>query len=239
MKKIIFILFFLGLFCNSYAKSDEVLSFAAIANTSNQIVGAKLLKDIYAKLNKKLNIEYLPGARASIESNKGTLAGEVLRIYSYGEHFPNLIRIDPEIYYIEPTAFVKNKNLKIDSWSSLKNYRVGIIRGFLWLDAGVKDVSNVTRVNSIDQLVLMVNLDRIDLFISDKLNGLITLKKLKMGDKIQALPNTSFERIKLYHYIHKKYKYLVPQIIKVVKEMKGSGELEALTIKYRDEVMKN
>lgn len=237
MINIILLCFLIISFYPSSATSKETLEFAEIANTPNQVIGGKILQFIYAKLNIKAKIIPLPGSRASFESNKGTLSGEVLRIYSYGEQFPNLIRIEPEIQYIQPTVFSKNENILINGWDSLSKYRIGIIRGFLWMENGVKNIQEVTRVNTIEQLASMVNLDRIDVFISDKLNGMLILKKMKLDKKIKPLSPPVSEKIKLYHYIHKKHKDLIPKIEKVVQEMTKSGELEALSNKFKKEML--
>jgi polar amino acid transport system substrate-binding protein len=58
----------------------EPLRFAQITNSPDQIVGAAVLKVVYAKAGVSIEIIPLSGKRALLESSQGRLDGEVHRI---------------------------------------------------------------------------------------------------------------------------------------------------------------
>jgi polar amino acid transport system substrate-binding protein len=154
-------------------------------------------------------------------------------------HLDMFIRIEPAINYSQPTGFSNNKNITINGWKSTLKYRVGILRGVLYPTEGTDDMSNITSVSTIEQLALLQNSGRIDLFITDKDNGNMTLKKMKLDKEIKALSPPLIEKIHLYHYIHKNHKELVPEVEKIVQEMTRSGEFETLRKKYLYELIHN
>lgn len=237
-KNILFILLFF-IFNTSLAETKVTLDIAKIADTPDQDVGAKLLKVIYSRINIDINIIDYPGIRLTEESTKGRVAGEVHRLYIYGERHSTLIRVTPAINYIQPTAFSNNKNIKIIDWKSLEKYRIGIIKGVVHSEEGTKGMPHVESVSSIEQLAQMTDTKRIDVFVTDKFNGQVILKKLKLNNSIEPLTPPLHNRIDIYHYLHQKHKDLVPKVEKVIKTMEKNGELEALRKKYRQELLSN
>ena len=237
MKKIILTCLFFLFFKVDYANGNETFDFAKVADTPDQAIGGKILEVIYSKLHIKANIISYPGSRASEEASKGRIAGEVHRIYAYGEQHPTLIRITPAINYIQPTVFSKNINIKIDGWKSLSKYRIGIIRGIVYSEVGTKGMPDVTVLNSIEQLALMVISGRIDLFVTDKYDGMLTLKRMMATSEIKPLSPPIVDKIELYHYIHQSHKDLVPKIEKIINDMTKNGELETLRQKLRKELL--
>ena len=113
MKNFILICFFSIIFQSNYALGLVELEFAQVSDAPNQIIGGKILQSIYAKININAKIVSYPGSRAIEEARTGRIAGEVHRIFKYGELHPTLIRILPAINFIQPTAFSKNKSIKV------------------------------------------------------------------------------------------------------------------------------
>jgi len=239
MKKLIIRLLLLLFTQNSYSQNQGNIDIAKIMYTENQILGSKILKEIYSKLNINVYFIDLPGFRAIEEVTQGRVVGEVHRPFSFGEEHPMLIRITPAINYMQLKAFSKNKSIKVDGWNSISNYRIGIIKGSVYVEKSTKNMPNVFSVNTLEQLIEMNLKDHIDLFITDEYNALILLKRLKQNDKIKPLSKPLTERIDLYHYINRNYKNIADKVQAVVEKMNKSGELETLNKKLRIESIKN
>jgi polar amino acid transport system substrate-binding protein len=219
----------------AYAKKKEIIEFSMIDNDPSQEISARILQVIYSKL--KINIHFicLPGRRSIEEAINGRSEGETNRLYQFGEKYPMFIRITPSTTYLEPSIFSKNQ-IKVNGWESISNYRIGIIKGIIYAENGTKGMPHVTAVNTLEQLVLMLQTNRIDLFITDKFNGIYTLKKMKLENEAKIISSPIIKKLELYHYIHNNYKYLVPIVEKVVQNMNANGELEALSKKFKKEL---
>ena len=230
------LIFLLNIYIQSvFANSNSELEFAKTRGIPEHEICSKIIQKIYSKLKINIKISSYPGKRAIEESSKGIIAGEVCRFYEFGEEHPTLIRIPTPISYSLPSVFSNKKDININGWNSISKYRIGIIKGIIYSEKGTKDMPNVTRVSTIEQLAQMILLNRIDLFITSKYNGFLTLKKLKLDKKIYILSPPIQKEMKLYNYIHEKHKKLVPKIEAIVKEMKKNGEIENLKRKYMQE----
>ncbi|EPJ43683.1 MAG: hypothetical protein OFPII_40440 [Osedax symbiont Rs1] len=213
----------------------QSLSIAQLKGAPDDILGAKLLKEIYKRANIQLELTILPAKRALIQSSQGIIDGELQRIFVLADKFPTLIRIPTPFTYFEPTAFSKNTPLKITGWSALDGYRIGIVRGMKFAELGLQGIDNVYSVTGSAQLFNMLEKNRLDIVVTGRFNGLYYINNEKI-DSIQAL-KPALERHQLYHYLHQKHKNLVPQIDAVIKSMLESGELAALRIKYVNELL--
>lgn len=68
---------------------------------------------------------------------------------------------------------------------------------------------------------------RADVALTNSMNGLKALTRLQYeGEIIPAGPPLNQEE--LYHYLHRKNRYLVPQIDSIIKHMKKNGELNKM-----------
>lgn len=214
----------LGFTCIS--QGQPALKFTQIINTPDQVIGAEILITAYARLKIPIEIIPMPGKRALIESSNGRLDGEVHRIIDVAKEYPSLLRVPTSINYIEPTVFSNKKNLFIDGCQSLKSYKIGRTRGVKHAEICTKGMGNVIVYSDSIRLIDNLILNRVDLIITAKVNGLMHLKKIG-NQTIRAL-SPSLSHLPVYHYLHKKHVHLVPQIDKVFKNMKGSGELEVI-----------
>ncbi len=210
--------------------SVNALMIAQIENSSNQILAAKILEEIYRRANIALDIVSLPGARAILASSSGRLDGEQMRIHQVGDLYPNLIRVPTPYIYFEPTAFSLKGDISIKGWSSLSPYHVARVRGIKFAELGLEDAKNVTVLNNNEIMFNMLKHNRVDVVVSTKFSGLYQINQLGLdGVYVLAPP---LERHYLYHYLHKKNSHLIPILDDVIKTMRRTGELDALRNQY-------
>lgn len=209
------------------ALAQPPLRFARIENIPDQFVGGEILKVVYGRLNIPIELVDMPAMRALLESSNGRLDGEVHRNIHVQEQYPSLVMLRPAINYIEPSVFSKNFRISVHGWSSIKDYRIGIVRGVGTSEDGTRGMQRVQTVTSMEQLMQLLAADRIDVAVSDAFSGLVVVKELGLGEQIKVL-EPPLQRSDIYHFLHEKHRDLVPKVERALREMQSSGELEAL-----------
>jgi ABC-type amino acid transport substrate-binding protein len=141
------------------------------------------------------------------------------------EKFTSLRRVPTPIFWFEATVFSK-KNFRVEGWESLHGLHIGIMRGMVFSERGVKNFPRVTVVDKPIHLFKMLDSERIDVAIFSDLNGLALIKEHKFTS-IHAL-KPGLERIFAYHFVHKKHENLVPKLDSVFQNMKNSGQMDSV-----------
>ena len=85
----------------------QTLHFVSIEHLAEQQIGTIVMPQIYQKLGIDIWIIPLQGLRAEHQAVTGKVDSEFMRIYSYGNENPNLIRIPTPYFQLETMAFTK------------------------------------------------------------------------------------------------------------------------------------
>lgn len=211
----------------------ESIVIGVINDDLLQDVNKPLLVEIYKKAAIEVDFIYLPAVRSSIKSSSGEIDGELIRVYEYGKSYSSMIRVPTPFTYLELTSFYINENITVNSWSEIKQYRVGRVRGIKIIENNLKDDSNVVVVNNNIQLFKMLNSGRIDIAVTSSIEGNIWKKELQMNNLKSAI----LETYPLYHYLHEKNSGIVDILDSVIKTMQESGELKNLMDKSMENIL--
>ncbi|MDO6687294.1 MULTISPECIES: substrate-binding periplasmic protein [unclassified Agarivorans] len=189
-----------------------------------QKVGIIVLDAVYKKLGLSIDVNSLPAKRAQSEASNGLLDGEVMRIWSYGERNSQLIRVPTPYYSLNTTAFyLTERDLAVATLSDLAQYKLVIVRGVKHTADVTASFSEVEQLRNTDKLLEFVSRGRADVALTNKMDGLIALERLKLNEQItSSAPLAVFP---LYHYIHRREFHLVKKVDKVIQDMLKSGEL--------------
>lgn len=207
--------------------AQTTLQLAAVDGSNVSAVGIKILQKILSQVGLQVDAKPLPSARATTEARAGHVDGEVARIATFASSYPELIRVDPPYFSFQTVAYGKNKaHLKLKSAADLRGYKVGIVRGVQHSENATVGVSDLTRVNNVEQLLNMLEMGRFDIAVDTRLSGEFMLKKLGITDisEIGVLGQQD-----LHLYLHVRHQLLVPTIGKTFKRLKDSGELQRIT----------
>lgn len=209
------------------AATAEPIVISYLHGTPNSFLGKELLKRIYEKAGIEVRFEKYTSALSLRLSSKGKIDGETHRIYSLAQAFPTLIRVPTAFSYVAPSAFVNKQNdisFNVVGWESLNSYRVGAVQGMRFAELGLKHrMATVETVTSSDQLLRMLNSNRIDIAVTGEINGLYHINTLGLTNITALIP--AIEKDDLYHYLHIKHQALVPLLDQTIREMVASGEL--------------
>lgn len=220
----------------AHAESPTSLHLARLSGVPDQLIGSKILREIYDRLKITVTFVDAPASRALALSSSGEVDGEVHRIADVSRTHPSLLQVTPAINYIEPAVFTTKLRFEIQGWESIRSYEIGIVRGVGSSERGTAGMPRVQTITSLDNLALMLDAGRVDLLVTDLLSGLVKVKEMQLEERIYAL-TPPLERIYIYHYLHQRHRDLVPKVSAVVQAMEGSGELAQLRARFVSEVL--
>lgn len=209
----------------------ENYTLAVAVNTIDTVVSEVIVKKAYEMLGHNIQIIRLPPKRALEDANSGIYDGDVQRIFSVEEHYPNLIRIEPAINYINGTGFVlKGRSVKAATWQDLKKYKVGIILGIRFAETNVPKENSFVYY-SYTKLTEALKSGKIDIGIYPESNGIF--QTLLAGDESIVPLEAPLARFELFHYIHNKNKALKSGLQQLFEDFKKEGRL----VKVRKQVL--
>jgi polar amino acid transport system substrate-binding protein len=188
----------------------------------------KLMQTAFKRCcNLSVILKTLPAERSLISANTGLVDGELPRIAGISgpnKKYPNLLQVNESVLPTTYVAFTKDPKIKIDQWHELENYRVGIILGWKILERNITKYRSLIKVKNGESLFSILNKDRVDVVIFNRLVGVTTLEKMGLHD-IYGAKSEAFKtsKDKWYLYMHQKHKALVPKLEKVLLEMKQDG----------------
>lgn len=220
------------------AQSDlpKTVVLARLSHVPDQMIGGEIMAAVYAKLGIKVEFVDVEAARALELSSAGEIDGEIQRIDAVAQQFPTLIRIATPINYIEPSAFTHGLSFPVNGWASIAEYQVGIVRGVGSSERGTKGMAHVQTATSLENLIRMLDHDRFQVMVTDRISGEVTLKKMGLADQIRPL-SPPLQHIDLYHYLNQKHRVLAARVAAVAAEMAARGELEALRERLVNQVL--
>jgi polar amino acid transport system substrate-binding protein len=186
------------------------------------VISEVILRLAYRQIGITVRIEKYPAERALRMANAGKVDGEVQRVFGIEKKYPNLVRIDPTINYIEATIFSRDKSFFVDGWASLRPYSIGIVNGIKFAENGTGGM-NVDKVGDYRNLMRILKHGRVDIGIAPSINGLYELKKAGITQVRELQP--AIARFNLFHYLHRKNQPLASRLSRVLKKMAAAGKL--------------
>lgn len=222
----------------NFSKELPTIHLVRIEYLAEQIVGERLVSEIYRRASIDVKITPLPAERSLLMANTGQVDGETLRIWSFGEKYPNLLRVPTAISSLKTQAFaLKKSKVVIKEKKDLSLYRLAFVRGVQHttnLAAGFKEIHELSDAVG---LMRFISAERADVAFTSRINGLAVLKKHSMVG-IEPVGDPLGEE-KLYTYLYKDFANLIPLVDATIKSMVNSGELRWLKQKYESEYLSN
>ncbi|MDF1879988.1 transporter substrate-binding domain-containing protein [Sulfurimonas sp. MAG313] len=194
-----------------------------------QKVSLEISTKAYARIGRHPHFITTSFSNALKLSNLGKVDGEVSRIKKISKKYPNLVAVPVAINAIEAVAFSKINDLKINNWKDLSPYKIAIVKGVKFIEHNTKN-SNRVLVSSYKEAFDLINNEEVDIIVVPKLVGLYNIFKNK-EQKIKVV-SPSLAKLDLYHFVHKKNAYLIPQLTPILKQMENSGELRYMRDAY-------
>ncbi len=222
------------LLMSTLINAQQVIQVATF-NVPFATVIREVMLEAYQRADIKAKVMYYPGNRALKMSSTGATDAELYRISSIDKLYPDLVKIPVPLYLFEIRAFSKNVDFKPDGWESMKGYKLGVING-VKITEKLTEGLQVEAVNDLQHMFALLESERIDLALTTRVAGNISLKELNFKH-IKALdpPVYSFP---VFHFVHKSNSYLVPILTDVLTQMSNQGRIQEI-ITARLEIIYN
>ena len=166
----------------------EDYSFVAIQSLAEQEIGQILLPKIYKSIEKEIDIQPLPAARAEQELLQGNADGEIMRIYSYGLGNTAVVRVPTPYYTLYTTAFIRRgSGIKLKSKESLHNYTVARVRGVKHTQDITKGIKEVYDLETTHQMMNFLVKGRADIVLSSLIDGGKAIRELGLKNIVPSV----------------------------------------------------
>jgi len=192
---------------------------------ADQVVGEALRRIGY-----DLETERLPAERALINANLGIDDGDLIRVEGLQHKYTNLIRVPVSVMTIDMVLFTKNNpEFVVNGWSSIESHSVAIISGWKLMEKNIGKLGSrvhIIKTDSVTQSFTLLSKNRVDFAAYSKWSGLGYLKSHNIKNIYLLSP--ALASPKVYIYLHKKHKKLVPLLSAALKSMKEDGTTQAI-----------
>ena len=230
-------LHFLGLnlfISPNYAFANETLTIGTDINR----ISLAICERIFAELSKTIpevtfKVQGLPNKRSLIEANAGEIDGDCGRVHNIKDisklTLSNLITIPESIIETTYVLIRKKESPAILSLEELKNRKVAITHGVLYLEAATKNMDQVF-VKKTTKGLQLVQKERVLGFIASLWQVWRPLKgKNKHLYEDLELSVAPIPSSTLHTMLHKKHRHLIAPLGRAIKEMKESGKMKEIS----------
>ena len=197
---------------------------------------ADFVESAFKSVGYNVNINFLPWARGLHDSKKGLYDG-VLTIW-YRKEREKWFKFSKGFFPNEIVLIKKKKlQIKYEGLESLKDYSIGVIRGFSYPDAFKKAAFlNKSRSKNAEQSIKKLVNDRVDLIIMDKLVAKFHLNKKYPGqwknyEVLGAPLKTDFQHLAISKKIQN-YQKIIEDFNRGYQKIKASGEFKKILKKH-------
>lgn len=211
----------------SFAVSNSDLVIVSGPKSDVSEVSYIVLKEAYSKLNINLKIIHLSNVRSLDASNSGKYAGELHRAKTITKKYSNLIRIPVPIQEIEFHAYVRDRSIKIREWRDLEKHQFAYVRGIYYVKKNSPQKNAIT-VSDNSQLFKLLDANRYNVAVANYLTAQQIIKKNNY--KIKSAGELG--SIKLYHFLNKNNRKLVPKITQILRKMQELGRIRQIRRDY-------
>lgn len=225
-----------GIVLSGQPVADERLILSTFENSGLTLVQEPILREAYHRLGIDIDVLQLPAERALRMANAGQVDGEVARVALIRHQYPELVMVPEPLLHIENVVFSKDLLFPIDGYQSLRPYQVVTLRGYKHFESQLLGQGvNYSLVGSYDQVFRTIEKDRYQVALLTRLDGMKTLSELGVRG-IYAL-EPPLEVIPVYHFLHRRHTQLVPQLAKVLREMRETGVIDQIQLEVLGELL--
>ncbi len=181
----------------------------------------KIAGEAFRRAGFKLKLIKLPAERGLVNANDGVEDGDLSRIAGLEKSYPNLVRVPEKLIEMDFVAFSRKSTPAKASWASLEPVPVGFIRGWKIFESNLLPATQATTADNPEQLLLLLDKDRIDIALYDRWMGIALTKKLHINNVHVVEPPLAVRE--MYIYLHKRHTDKIPAIAAALRDIKSEG----------------
>lgn len=212
----------------AWAKQTIVLNSSFYAPLTSEKQDG-VLDLIYQQLSKRLGIHIeiqnlTASERCLRNADSGIVDGDVARVAGLEKIYPNLMRVPVPVMKYEMVGFSRKVDFKMTGAEGIKPYNIGVVRGWKILEQAAAGAHSVTSLESADQMFMMLDKNRIDIALLEKLEGLQIIKSMDIKG-VRVLQPNLYEG-EFYLYLNRKHAAMIPLISAELLKMAQEGVLQ-------------
>lgn len=219
----------------AHASQPDPLRFAIIDDVPSTHLAVRLLNAAYKDLGLSLTTEKVPSRRALMLADMGEVDGDLFRIASVGDRYPNLVRVPYPLLEGRLDAVTGNPDLiglqSLDETDTTR-LRVAIRRGVLIAEQTAEALDMVpVSTDSYDQMRALLEWHRVDLALVSDIEGFSPLNDPSWAP-FYVFPEPA-ARFQLFHYLHRQHAELAEPLAAALEKLDRSGERARITSGYQ------
>lgn len=229
MKHLLYLLAGLFLACAARAEPVLVLNtsfFAPITSPERDGVLDLFYAELFKRVGLKVEIQASSAERGLLNANSGIDDGDVSRVMGIDQTYTNLLRVPEPVMFYQMVVFTRHANFVVNGTDSLKPFDVGILTGWKILERHIVGTRSLVKLETGRQLFAMLDKDRIDLAVIEKLEGMHFVQN--MGLKGIKILQPAFVEGDWFLYLNKKHAALVPKLAAEIRNMKQDGSYQRI-----------
>jgi polar amino acid transport system substrate-binding protein len=227
-RRLIFLLLLTAAFT---ARAEEVIRMTSgigppAASAAADGIYDLLIREIFRRIDDyQVQIENYTVARDLSVVNDGLADGLGGRTGGLEKDYPNIRQVPEAFVDFEFTGFSKRQDISLTGWDSLRTYNVTYPGSWIFYQRHVR-AKSILKARTYEQLFELLQQNRVDIVLFEKLMGLYILKQSAIADvELIELP---IDPVKLYLYFHKKHTPLIPRVAAALRAMKRDGSYQEI-----------
>lgn len=179
---------------------------------------------VYGKANIPARFVPLPHNRSLLSANEGSVDGDVGRVPSVEEKYPNLMRVKVKLMDLNGVAYTIRDDIHEYSDEILSRYSVGYVLGVRWTEKKMKGKGG-SAARDYPALIEMLLQGRVDIILATEASADSVINE--MGGRAERIRKIEPYVLSapIYHYVHKKNEKLIPMLEKAITELREAGKL--------------
>lgn len=234
MKLILHILTLLLLVMNGpvWSQSRKTLIFVA-ADSGTEAIRAyhQFFQKAYHEIGYEVELKKYPIKRTYAQVDFNQADGVLISTESILKKYNNLQVVPVELARADLVVYSITKDFAVNGPSSLKPYKIGLLRGYLQSHTLTEGMARQT-VDSYKALFSLLKIGRVDVVVAlRKETERFLAVNPKLGE-VKALSPPLFS-VSMYHFLNKRHQDLIPKIVPIMQRLIEDKVLEKLYEPYR------
>ncbi len=200
--------------------------FTPITSPQHDGVLDLLYAELFRRVGLKVEIQPSSAERGLLNASSGIDDGDVSRVMGIDQAYPNLVRVPEKVMSYQMSVFTRRPAFAVQGAASLKPYDVGILTGWKILERMITDSHGLVKLETGAQLFSMLDKDRIDVAVIEKLEGLHFIQSMGLQG-IRVLQPALVEG-DWFLYLHKRHAALAPLLAEELRRMKQDGSYQRI-----------
>lgn len=177
--------------------------------------------EAFRRAGLKLKLVKLPPERGLVNANAGVEDGDLTRIIGLEKNYPNLVRVPEKLIDWHFVVFARQERTSEASWSALEKHSVGHIKGWKIFEQNLRPATQITTVDTPEQLFSMLDKNRIDVALYERWLGHALARQMGI-QKVHVVEPPLAVR-EMFIYLHRRHADKIPAIASALRSIKADG----------------